>query len=58
MSKTAMPHPLPAPDNERALEYIADAMKSIRYGSVELVIHDGQVVQVETRHKRRFDPRR
>jgi hypothetical protein len=54
MSKTAMPQQLPAPDNDCVLKYIADAMRSIRYGSVELVIHDGQVVQVETRQKRRF----
>lgn len=55
MSKTAMPQPHPGPDNEHVLNYVADAMRSIRYGSVELVIHDGHVVQVETRQKRRFD---
>ncbi|MEJ2554065.1 MAG: YezD family protein [Gammaproteobacteria bacterium] len=55
MSKTVLPQPLSAPDHERVLKYIANAMQSIRYGSVELVIHDGQVVQVETRQKRRFD---
>ena len=58
MSKTTMPQPLSEADNERVPRYVADAMKSIHYGSVELVIHDCQVVQVETRHKRRFDPRR
>jgi hypothetical protein len=55
MSKTALPQPLPAPGNERVLKFIADAVKSIRYGSVEIVIHDGQVVQIESRQKRRFD---
>lgn len=55
MSKTVLPQPLPGPDHERVLNYIANAMQSIRYGSVELVIHDGQVVQVETRQKRRFE---
>ncbi|MBX3664724.1 MAG: YezD family protein [Burkholderiales bacterium] len=26
----------------------------VEYGSVEIVIHDGQVVQIETREKKRF----
>lgn len=54
MSKIAMPQPA-EPDRERALKYVVDAMQSIRYGSVEVGIHDGQVVQLETRHKPRFD---
>jgi hypothetical protein len=32
------------------------ALRSIRYGTVELVIHDGRVVQLERREKVRFDP--
>jgi hypothetical protein len=54
MSKLAMPQPA-EPDKGRALKYVADAIPSIRYGSVVVVIYNGQVVQVETRHKRRFD---
>jgi hypothetical protein len=35
------------------------AVKSLRYGSVEVQVHDGRVVQVETREKVRFaDDRR
>lgn len=36
------------------LEQIATAVQQIRYGSVELTIHDGRVVQIETRAKTRF----
>lgn len=36
-------------------EEIARAIRSIRYGSVEIVIHDSRVVQVERREKVRFD---
>ena len=31
------------------------ALLAIRYGAVELVIHDGRVVQLERREKVRFD---
>jgi hypothetical protein len=31
------------------------ALRTIRYGAVELVIHDGKVVQLERREKVRLD---
>lgn len=31
------------------------ALSEIRFGSVEIVIHDSQVVQIERREKVRFD---
>jgi len=39
-------------DWERA---VVEAIRSLRYGSVEIVVHDGRVVQIETREKVRFD---
>jgi hypothetical protein len=30
------------------------AVRGLRYGSVEVLVHDGRVVQVETREKVRF----
>ena len=39
---------------EEILKAILDAMRSIRYGSVQIVLHDGKVVQVETVEKVRF----
>ena len=37
---------------------VRQAVASLRYGSVEVLVHDGRVVQVETREKVRFpDPR-
>jgi len=35
-------------------EAILDAVRSLRYGSVEITIHDSRVVQVECRNKIRF----
>ena len=35
-------------------ELILQTIRGIRYGSVEIVIHNAQVVQVERREKLRF----
>jgi hypothetical protein len=37
---------------------LALALSSIRYGTVELVIHEGRVVQLERREKVRLEPTR
>ena len=37
------------------LRELVEALQSIRFGTVELVIHDGRVVQLERREKVRFD---
>ncbi len=44
--------PLPAP----LLRKLRQALCTIRYGAVELVIHEGRVVQLEVREKIRFEP--
>lgn len=36
-------------------EQIAHAVSGIRFGSVEIIIHDGKVVQIERKEKLRFD---
>jgi hypothetical protein len=36
-------------------EAILLALKGIRYGSVEIVVHDSKVVQIERKEKTRFD---
>jgi hypothetical protein len=33
---------------------VRKAVRGLRYGSVEVLVHDGRVVQVETREKVRF----
>jgi len=50
-----------SPPKEQSLweAAVQAAVRSLRYGSVEVVVHDGRVVQVETRERVRFgDPRR
>ena len=34
---------------------VVEAVRAIRFGAVELVIHDGRVVQIERREKVRFE---
>jgi len=34
---------------------VVEAIRTLRYGSVEIVVHEGRVVQIETRAKVRFD---
>jgi len=41
-----------ATDWERA---VVEAIRALRFGSIEIVVHDGRVVQIETREKVRFD---
>ena len=41
---------------DRATERaILQAVKGIRFGSVEIIIHDSKVVQIERKEKTRFD---
>jgi hypothetical protein len=52
--------PDPGPDHLPAmppalLQELREALRAIRYGAIELVIHDGRVVQLERREKVRFD---
>jgi hypothetical protein len=37
------------------IDQIAAILQGIRFGSVEIVIHDGKVVQIERKEKLRFD---
>ncbi|MFL5517557.1 MAG: YezD family protein [Gemmatimonadales bacterium] len=38
------------------LRALREALRGIRFGVIELVIHDGRVVQLERREKVRFEP--
>lgn len=39
---------------EKVIKEIQAAVESIRYGSVEIMIHDSKVVQIERKEKLRF----
>jgi hypothetical protein len=42
------------PDHEEA---VLRAVREVRYGSVEVTIHDGRIVQIERKEKQRFENR-
>lgn len=46
----------PIDDAEEAVVYLRDALKTIRFGSVEFIIHEGRVLQVDRKEKLRVDP--
>ena len=43
------------PDSDEIIRRIAQAISGVRYGSVEVVIQDSRVVQIERKEKFRFD---
>lgn len=46
-------HPSEAPGTP-LIEAIATALEGLQYGSIEIVVHDGRVVQFERRERIRF----
>lgn len=34
---------------------VAQALRGLKFGSVEVVVHDGRVVQLERRERQRFE---
>jgi hypothetical protein len=50
--QTQAPPPRPSPEEMAILE----AVRSLEFGSVEVTIHEGRVVQIECRKKIRFQP--
>ena len=46
------------PENSEAwLDTVRQQVKSLRFGIVQIVIHDGRVVQIEKTEKIRLNPR-
>ncbi len=41
------------PRSRQLEELVAEAIAGIRYGAVEITIHDGRIVQIEKREKLR-----
>lgn len=40
---------------DEAIEHLRQALETIRYGSVEFIIHDGRVLQIDRKEKVRFE---
>lgn len=40
--------------SDHALSAVADAVGRLRYGGIQVTIHDGKVVQIDVTERRRF----
>jgi hypothetical protein len=45
-----------SPEEERVVRALLAALRRIQHGSVQLVVQDGRVVQIDTVEKMRFPP--
>ena len=52
------PEPPDRHDHQDIEQAILLAVKGIRFGSVEIVVHDSRIVQIERKEKIRFDSSR
>jgi hypothetical protein len=50
-----LPTPARRPPLEEIFAELRKALQGLRFGAVELVVHDGRVVQIERREKLRLD---
>lgn len=48
-------HPHREPRMSEIATQISDILQEIRFGSIEIIIHEGKVVQIERKEKLRFD---
>lgn len=60
MSKTIDFSPIPADQSQsgvgtpREIQAILDALRGLRFGSVEIIVQDSRIVQIDRREKRRL----
>ena len=40
--------------NQEDLTHILSALQGVRYGSIEIIIHDSRIVQIDRKEKLRF----
>jgi hypothetical protein len=45
---------LPPPDREQELQQVREALRNLRFGSVNSIVQDGVVVQIDRTERRRL----
>ncbi|MGQ0593678.1 MAG: YezD family protein [Gammaproteobacteria bacterium] len=57
MATTELDHSEPRLDRDQPawVEPLLDAVRQLRFGSVEVTVHDGRIVQIERKEKLRFE---
>jgi len=46
------------PQSSEVISQIVDILQEIKFGSIEIIIHEGKVVQIERKEKIRFDSKK
>lgn len=46
----------PAPNSTATLGVVAEALSRLRYGAIQLTVHDGKVMQIDVTERRRLNP--
>lgn len=54
MQDSAKDHNDPASKSETALDSVKAALSSLRFGAIQLTIHEGRVVQLDVTERHRF----
>ena len=57
MSATSSNAPDQASDDQEWLEVVRQKVAKLKFGSVQITVHDGRVTQVESIEKTRFAPK-
>ncbi len=58
MNSPSTPQAKPRSTTPVWLELVREKVEGVRYGVIELIVHDGQVTQIETTEKTRIPPTR
>ncbi|WP_347303475.1 YezD family protein [Croceibacterium sp. TMG7-5b_MA50] len=45
---------IPSQDRSDAMATVADALGRLRYGVIQLTVHDGKLMQIDVTERRRF----
>ncbi|MGH8558120.1 MAG: YezD family protein [Methylococcales bacterium] len=53
-SETSVQNPGSGTSNQQLFNVIATALEGLRYGALEIIVHEGRVVQIERKEKLRF----
>ncbi len=53
-SETSVQNPGFGTSNQQLFNTIAAALEGLRYGALEIIVHEGHVVQIERKEKLRF----
>lgn len=54
MPRSSQPNPPGGSDLSEHLRLVADALRTLRFGVIQLTIHDGRPVQIDITERRRF----